>query len=191
MIVFFFKQKTAYEMRISDWSSDVCSSDLAFRNAGAGVPTRRSETLAASLVSAAEGDFVFTRPETSQALFEATAPSLDAAAVTAAFRDRMEGMSPPLARVTTKTPIEGGTAAILAGLQASTTVAVAPPAEALNAAFAYDDFGAPGKIVSDERVDDLGIRRIRFANNVMINIKTTDFQKDKVMLRLEEPTSEL
>src|SRR3546814_4184420 len=28
MIVFFFKQKTAYEMRISDWSSDVCSSDL-------------------------------------------------------------------------------------------------------------------------------------------------------------------
>src|SRR3546814_4061261 len=27
-IVFFFKQKTAYEMRISDWSSDVCSTDL-------------------------------------------------------------------------------------------------------------------------------------------------------------------
>src|SRR3546814_12460005 len=30
MVFFFFKQKTAYEMRISDWSSDVCSSDLAF-----------------------------------------------------------------------------------------------------------------------------------------------------------------
>src|SRR3546814_10813593 len=28
--LFFFKQKTAYEMRISDWSSDVCSSDLPF-----------------------------------------------------------------------------------------------------------------------------------------------------------------
>src|SRR3546814_5282642 len=28
MVLFFFKQKTAYEMRISDWSSDVCSSDL-------------------------------------------------------------------------------------------------------------------------------------------------------------------
>src|SRR3546814_17342641 len=28
VVVFFFKQKTAYEMRISDWSSDVCSSDL-------------------------------------------------------------------------------------------------------------------------------------------------------------------
>src|SRR3546814_2441254 len=29
MCVFFFKQKTAYEMRISDWSADVCSSDLS------------------------------------------------------------------------------------------------------------------------------------------------------------------
>src|SRR3546814_8053801 len=28
-VFFFFKQKTAYELRISDWSSDVCSSDLA------------------------------------------------------------------------------------------------------------------------------------------------------------------
>src|SRR3546814_456485 len=31
MFSFFFKQKTAYEMRISDWSSDVCSSDLCAR----------------------------------------------------------------------------------------------------------------------------------------------------------------
>src|SRR3546814_6822820 len=32
MLFFFFKQKTAYEMRISDWSSDVCSSDLGRYN---------------------------------------------------------------------------------------------------------------------------------------------------------------
>src|SRR3546814_7562706 len=36
MVFFFFKQKTAYEMRISDWSSDVCSSDLTI-SFGAGV----------------------------------------------------------------------------------------------------------------------------------------------------------
>src|SRR3546814_5836700 len=34
--VFFFKQKTAYEMRISDWSSDVCSSDLIVLLSGEG-----------------------------------------------------------------------------------------------------------------------------------------------------------
>src|SRR3546814_7550640 len=38
MVVFFFKQKTRYEMRISDWSSDVCSSDLR--------PVRRCEPVA-------------------------------------------------------------------------------------------------------------------------------------------------
>src|SRR3546814_7253703 len=34
---FFFKQKTSYEMRISDWSSDVCSSDLPVRHAPRGI----------------------------------------------------------------------------------------------------------------------------------------------------------
>src|SRR3546814_10328273 len=38
---FFFKQKTAYELRISDWSSDVCSSDLRelFEQAAAAAPS--------------------------------------------------------------------------------------------------------------------------------------------------------
>src|SRR3546814_3246657 len=52
-VVFFFKQKTAYEMRIRDWSSDVCSSDLpavtGSRNSKARAPTRRA-------VRAREGD---------------------------------------------------------------------------------------------------------------------------------------
>src|SRR3546814_10598750 len=37
--VFFFKQKTAYEVRISDWSSDVCSSDLPYRRTARGFQT--------------------------------------------------------------------------------------------------------------------------------------------------------
>src|SRR3546814_16186616 len=35
-MVFFFKQKTAYELRMSDWSSDVCASDLSGRRSGYG-----------------------------------------------------------------------------------------------------------------------------------------------------------
>src|SRR3546814_5519822 len=38
---FFFKQKTAYEMRISDWSSDVCSSDLCLSQRAAAERLRR------------------------------------------------------------------------------------------------------------------------------------------------------
>src|SRR3546814_7896384 len=41
--MFFFKQKTAYEMRISDWSSDVCSSDLDAEGAGFDAVRARTE----------------------------------------------------------------------------------------------------------------------------------------------------
>src|SRR3546814_4460330 len=48
-VFFFFKQKTAYEMRISDWSSDVCSSDLLIVSTGCVgyVSNRTFERLAA------------------------------------------------------------------------------------------------------------------------------------------------
>src|SRR3546814_17016344 len=45
MFIFFFKQKTAYEMRISDWSSDVCSSDLEGHRTGAGPRLPRQREL--------------------------------------------------------------------------------------------------------------------------------------------------
>lgn len=156
----------------------------ALKNSVAGVTTRRSDGLADGLADAADGDYVFVRPETLQAMFDEAAPKLDAAVVTAAFRKRMEGLSPPLARVTAKKPIEGGPEAIVAALNASQQVAVAAPAATTSAAFAYEDFGTPGKVVSDTRIDDLGIRRIRFANNVMLNIKKTDFQKERVSISL-------
>src|SRR3546814_5200484 len=50
MFFFFFKQKTAYEMRISDWSSDVCSSDLDLFSGGL---VQSAEVDARSLLRAA------------------------------------------------------------------------------------------------------------------------------------------
>src|SRR3546814_10716874 len=41
LFFFFFKQKTAYEMRISDWSSDVCSSDLVSTSKALGTSIER------------------------------------------------------------------------------------------------------------------------------------------------------
>src|SRR3546814_6715637 len=45
-VFFFFKQKTAYEMRISDWSSDVCSSDLLIRALARGMGMEEPDHLA-------------------------------------------------------------------------------------------------------------------------------------------------
>src|SRR3546814_2382026 len=43
MLSFLFKQKTAYEMRISDWSSDVCSSDLVAAKQGRAIENALAE----------------------------------------------------------------------------------------------------------------------------------------------------
>src|SRR3546814_10162829 len=53
MCFFFFKQKTAYEMRISDWSSDVCSSDLSLK-ALADVDWQQVEALGESALAHAD-----------------------------------------------------------------------------------------------------------------------------------------
>src|SRR3546814_2886724 len=56
---FFFKQKTAYEMRISDWSSDVCSSDLSMAMRGPKIDT---------IVFDLDGTLVDTAPDLIAAL---------------------------------------------------------------------------------------------------------------------------
>src|SRR3546814_1891537 len=59
---FFFKQKTAYEMRISDWSSDVCSSDLVL----AGL--RLLQLFVEGRISAPGIDDVLTNGDTEESL---------------------------------------------------------------------------------------------------------------------------
>src|SRR3546814_4517615 len=54
LCVFFFKQKTAYEMRISDWSSDVCSSDLILNNKYFGEMNPRQIEYAQSIIDASQ-----------------------------------------------------------------------------------------------------------------------------------------
>src|SRR3546814_7620773 len=63
--LFFFKQKTAYEMRISDWSSDVCSSDLYLVAAVFGIGLREHHQFGVGGVAAERavalpqiGDFI-------------------------------------------------------------------------------------------------------------------------------------
>src|SRR3546814_9867486 len=57
LMFFFFKQERAYEMRISDWSSDVCSSDLAQCHEGiAGRPRKAPDQDVVGLAQAAAGN---------------------------------------------------------------------------------------------------------------------------------------
>src|SRR3546814_3185903 len=72
---FFFKQKTAYEMRISDWSSDVCSSDLSDPIAKSPLLSMTPDAMAGQIATAASG----ARREDARLVAEARA-GLDQAA---------------------------------------------------------------------------------------------------------------
>src|SRR3546814_1328484 len=66
---FFFKQKTAYEMRISDWSSDVCSSDSSSRSncgTGCGFPLPVQGSISTTLPSTSSTKLWNTRSKRSR-----------------------------------------------------------------------------------------------------------------------------
>src|SRR3546814_4723024 len=54
-LFFFFKQKTAYEMRISDWSSDVCSSDLLLLLGDMGIGNTTAAAALAAMLFGGDG----------------------------------------------------------------------------------------------------------------------------------------
>ena len=151
----------------------------ALENAVAQEGGRPSGAIADAIATASLADSVYLSPAANLALYNALEPSLTAEAATEAFRAAWNG-GPSLVHVATKQPIDGGTAPVQAALAQSAKVAVTAPVEQATKAFAYDDFGPAGKIVSDTAVADLGIRQVRFANGVQLNLKKTDFEPGKI-----------
>ncbi|PZT88463.1 MAG: peptidase M16 [Citromicrobium sp.] len=154
--------------------------DTALRNGAERQATRNSAGLAEQILGTVRGEDLFVNPQTSLAVFESLKDEMTPANAHTAFREAFGG-SAPLIHVSSKQDIEGGKAAVLAAYEASRQVAVAAPVQGEAIEFAYTDFGAPGEVVGDEMVEDLGVRTIRFENGVMLNLKKTDF-KDRELL---------
>lgn len=157
--------------------------ETALGNAVSQAAGRPSAGLADALVAASLADSVPTAPQTDLALYQAIEPTVTAETVSNAFRAAWQG-GPSLVHVSTKQPIEGGAQAIAAALTESAQIAVTAPEEAAAVDFAYSDWGTPGTIVFDETIADLGIRTVRFANGLQLNLKTTDFEPGKIAFSL-------
>ena len=155
----------------------------AYRTGAEQQDTRRSASLATGILSTAKSRRLFITPQTSWELFQSMAGSITPEMVAAAFREDY-ALGEPLIHVSTKSPIEGGEQAILDAFAASQAVKVNAPAAGELATFGYTDFGPAGTMASDTQVADLGFRTIRFANNVRLNLKRTDFEKNKVRFNI-------
>jgi len=152
--------------------------------------TRESTSLAANLANSVNDKRVFTTPESGLARFNAYADKITLEQVHDAFKAQWAGTE-PLIHMSNNVEIEGAEEKIKAAWLSSTEVAVAPPVDTGAAEFAYADWGAAGEVVSDERIDDLDIRTVTFANNVQLNIKKTDFEEGVIQASLRVGGGEL
>ncbi|MDQ3140431.1 MAG: insulinase family protein, partial [Pseudomonadota bacterium] len=149
----------------------------AFETTAAQAGTRRNQTLADSIIGTIDDDEFVTTPEWRLARFKAFAPTVTLAQTNAEFRRLWTG-SAPVVFVSSKLPV-GTPQQLAASFLKSTTVPTPARADSGVTAFAYDSFGTPGTVVADQRIA-AGVRTIRFANNVRLNLKKTDFEQGRV-----------
>jgi zinc protease len=154
----------------------VNSLEQAVKNAS----TRHSNALAQQIAGSIVEDNVFTTPADNLALLKPALEKITPAACAAALRDAFAGNG-RYVMVTGNVQIPGDAVAAIASAYAQAAkVAVQAPAAETATKWAYVDFGAPGKIVKREHVDDLDITLVTFANGVRLNLKPTDFEAGRI-----------
>lgn len=168
-----------YGFTASEIAEAKANIETALANAAAQASGRKSAAIAEGIVKDSLGNSIPTSPDFNLAFYRAIEPTVTKESVSAAFSEAWAG-GPSVIHVSTKSPIEGAQATIAAVLDESSKNAVTAPVEAAAVEFAYSDWGAPGKVVADNRIDDLGIRTIRFENGLQLNLKRTEFEPGKV-----------
>ncbi len=131
------------------------------------------------LLGTLDGDRVPTDAKTDLDLYTASITGLKAGEVTKALKDAFTGAG-PIVFVAGSKPIGGGDATIRTAFERSSATPVTAPAANTIKEFTYRDFGPPGTVVERKPIIDLDTMLVKFANGVRLNVKTTEFEKDKV-----------
>ena len=153
-------------------------------NAAASAPSRSHHALAGSIRNLTREGTVPSEPHTALARFEGFSPMITASAVIAALKREAIPLQNPLLRFRGRYAPEGGAQAIRDAWDEASRAPISKGDHKALMEFAYSDFGKPGPVVSDVREPILGIRTIRFANGVMLNLKQTDLEKDRIRAKV-------
>ena len=157
----------------------------AQENAVSSADTRSHGVFVNAALALVGNDRIPTTPQSSLERFESSAALVTPESVLAALREHAVPLDNPLIRFRGRTEPEGGEAALRSAWDDLQTRELAEPERSETIDFAYTDFGEPGTVVSDTRIEDLGIRMLRFANGVRLNLKTTDLTKDRIQFSAE------
>ncbi len=142
-------------------------------------PTRKSEGLASSLARMINDDKVFSTPETNLEIARKALDSIDLAEIHAAFKTFWNAPGYHLT-LTTKEKPEGAEGTLASLYQEATGQPVEAPAAKAVEPFGYTDFGKAGTVATRKEVADLGITQLVLSNKIRVNLKPTDFEKNKI-----------
>jgi zinc protease len=171
------RRAVKYGVTAGELKTELAGTETALRTAAEQQDTRDNKGLAAAILSVVGEDKFVTTPKYRYELFEKTAKTITPAEVSATLKALWTG-SAPLVHLSSKQAVPA--TQIASAFDKSEAVAVAAPSDAGASAFAYNSFGPAGKVVEDKTIPDLGVETVRFANNVRLNIKKTDFESGKV-----------
>lgn len=143
--------------------------------------TVRSGSYAGGILGSYNAEGVYTQAEFNLELFNAGVATITPETVLAAFQEQWQGGEPRLFLATSEKVTEEE---LIAVYKASQATPVSPPKQVEEVEFAYTGFGPTGKVVWRDEVEDFGITRVRFDNNVMVNIKQTAWEKSRVRVSL-------
>ena len=145
--------------------------------------TRSDAALLRSALAVLTDDKVPAMPSDALARFNAFAPSITPEAVLDALREDALPLDKPLLRFQGRHAPKGGATDVQ---RAWTEGETAPGAvfTPVTGKFGYGDVGPAGAVISDKRDPALGIRMVRFANGVRLNLRHTDLDRDRVRISL-------
>lgn len=144
--------------------------------------TRRTNSLASGILNGFARESVFSHPSSSLERFSAYKDDITLDQVWQAFKEQWSALDEPQIYLQTSEVLENPEAEIRAAYEASLAVPVVADAKKNAGKFAYTDFGTPGKVVKESRIEDVGADLVLFDNNVMLNFKHTDFAKDNISI---------
>jgi zinc protease len=157
----------------------------ATRNAAASADTRSHGALVGAVLALISDDQVPDTPQRWLDSLEAFIPQITADTVLAALKRDLIPLDRPLLRFQGRTAPAGAEKALLAAWREAAAVRLKASDGKLASTFGYTEFGTPGALIADTREPVLGIRTLRFANGVRLNLKRTEIEKDRLLVRLD------
>jgi zinc protease len=179
-----YRRALQYGFTAGEVAEQVANIRTSSQDAAASAETRSNGTLMGAVFDLLRNDIVPGSPQGSLQRLEAFIPQITPEAVHEAMKREAVPLKAPLLRFHGRREPQGGAEAIRAAWDEAMRAPLTRGAEITSSGFAYNDFGPPGTVTSDVVEPALGIRQVRFANGVRLNLKKTDIETDKVVVQV-------